>query len=141
MEASHGHLEAGVGGIAGLVATVRERFGALEADFQAHYRLDLRCVLYGPTADGVRRIKSLVDGLPSSALVWADEMGRWTRGDQFDALAVELLDCIHRDLLILARVPRSKVPKPLAIPRPWNPKPSKRKWIREWAAHATGRRR
>lgn len=44
-----------------------EYFEALEADFKAHYGIDLREALWGPNAVGSRYLLSLVKGLPAES--------------------------------------------------------------------------
>jgi len=55
------------GGIAGLRYAVDTFYGALEADFLRFYAVDLRAVLWGEHAWGVRRLVALVRGLPADS--------------------------------------------------------------------------
>lgn len=71
--------------------------------------------MWGPEVVGVRRLRSLVDGLPLSARVHEPEHGGWTRADHFAADQVEWTAAVYRAVL----APYVKtLPKPLTIPRP-----------------------
>lgn len=111
-----------------------EHFGAVEADFQSHYGLDLRTVLWGPARSGVRRILSLIRGLPADgATVRMLSTGGvpWSMTDELLATLIEVID--QGNQMYYSAHTRKGSPswKPIRIDRPTQseptrPKPQKR---------------
>lgn len=103
-------------------------FGAVEADFQSYYGLDLRDVLWGEHPMGVRRIVALVNGLPMQGAVFRDAAmhGKyWTTTEELLATLIEVTDLTNR-LLYGANAPKGKrVWDPLEIERPAKAKPER----------------
>jgi hypothetical protein len=102
---------------------MHEHFGAVEADFQTQYGLDLREVLWGRLRYGARRVWSLVSGLsPTGATARATVYdGRpWSNTDEFLATVIELLDHGNR-MYYGAHRPKSgaQVWDPIKVERPW----------------------
>lgn len=99
-----------------------EHFGAVEADFQSYYGLDLRQVLWGPMRYGVRRIRSLVSGLPhDSAVTRASLYGgqAWSNGDELLATLIEMTDHGNRMYFGAHTKKGTQVWDPVEINRPW----------------------
>lgn len=72
-----------------------EHFEAVEADFQSHYGLDLRDVLWGPQHVGVRRLNALVKGLPLQGVFFrtaATNGKSWTTTDELLSVLIEIVD-------------------------------------------------
>lgn len=102
---------------------MHEHFGAVEADFQTQYGLDLREVLWGHLRYGARRVWSLVSGLsPTGATARATmyDGNPWSTTDEFLATIIELLDHGNRMYYGTHR-PKSgsNVWDPVTVPRPW----------------------
>lgn len=96
-------------------------FGAVEADFQSHYGLDLREVLWGKRPTGVRRVLSLVNGLPMQGAVYrsaATNGQYWTTTEELLATLIELTDLTNRLFYGANSGKGSKVWEPLQINRP-----------------------
>jgi hypothetical protein len=104
---------------------MREHFGAVEADFQSHYGLDLRMVLWGPEPIGVRRVYALVSGLPLDGTAARSLLygGRaWSNTDELLATLVEMLDFNNR-MTFAANVKKgTRIWEPVEINRPSQPK-------------------
>ena len=101
---------------------MREHFGAVEADFQSYYGLDIREVLWGPKRFGARRLWSLVRGLPlDGAVVRAvSYVGRsWSVTDELLATLVELTDHGNRMYFGAHAKKTERVWEPVKIERPW----------------------
>ena len=113
------------GGIRGLERFLTENWEALEADFQAHYRIDLRRALWADRM-GVRRFGSLVRGLPVSARLYVKDTGGWTVNDHLTATVAEQVNLLTRVLSSSVNWKRPPDIKPLVIPRP-GPKADKPK--------------
>lgn len=106
---------------------VEEHFEALESDFQHYYGLDLRRVLYGEDAVGLRRLRALIGGLPPGSAVHrsVDPAGYgWRNTEEMLALIAQLID--HTNRLLFARTQKGQVPKPIHIKRPWERVPERR---------------
>ena len=104
------------GGIAGLVAFLREHGAALEADLQAHYGTPLSDLTTGRLS--WRRLKVLIDGLPRTS-----NMVHAIHGEDADWGIAEHLLALNYDAAQIANWQRSKDgstgrnrPKP--FPRP-----------------------
>jgi len=100
---------------------MRRHFGAVEADFQSHYGLDLREVLWGPRRFGVRRIHALAEGLPLSGATFraaATNGQQWTTTDELLAVLVELVDHSNRMYFSTHARKGQQVWKPIQIARP-----------------------
>jgi len=61
---------------------------------------------------------ALVRGLPSDALVWANESSSWSMQLELSAVSVELLHAVCRLLMQQGGAKRARLPEPLRIPRP-----------------------
>jgi hypothetical protein len=104
------------GGIAGLVAFLRQYGAAVEADLQHHYGLALTDLPAGRLT--WRRLKVLIDGLPRDS-----EMSRRVNGEAADWSTADHLLAITVDALQIANWQRSKDGatgrnRPSPIPRP-----------------------
>lgn len=111
----------------------------LEADFERHYRADLRRLCWGPNPTGVRRLLALIDGLPPDSAVHragADPDGHLAAlPEHWPAFGLELIDArlrlIITTLAALGGVKEKDLPdfgEPLRlIPRPAAPAHEKRK--------------
>lgn len=100
---------------------MQEHFGAVEADFQSYYRLDLRETLWGPQSIGVRRLWSLVNGLPPDGVVARAIFygGRaWSSADELLSTIVEFLDLHNRMYYTQHTKPGTAVWDPVKIERP-----------------------
>lgn len=98
-----------------------EHFGAVEADFQAHYGLDLRAVLWGTRPVGVRRLLALVDGLPTTGAMFRQVAfggQAWSMTDELLAALVELTDFGNRLTFQVNAKKGSRAWKPVTIHRP-----------------------
>lgn len=62
-----------------------------------------------------RRLLTLAQGLPQGSLLWGHE--GWTRETEFQALTIEFLDAVKRQIGVLANKKAAKK-KPIEIPRP-----------------------
>jgi hypothetical protein len=113
------------GGTASLGRYVEEHFEALEADFQRFYQLDLRRCLWGAEAVGLRRLRSLIAGLPteSATKFKPPDPKAWTRDQQLLALLAELVDYGNRNFIAAHTKKGSPQPKPIKIPRPGKQEP------------------
>lgn len=87
-------MEGDRGGILGLDALLRQRWDALEADFQQVYGIALAEAVWHETLT-LRRFAVLVRGLPASARVWADTNGGWTPTDHLLADVWEALHAVR----------------------------------------------
>lgn len=100
-----------------------EHFEAVEADFQAHYGIDLREALWGSRPIGVRRLLSLVNGLPVRGSVHRDlnSDGRdWSSIEELLATVIELLDFGNR-MRFAANVKQgTKIWEPIEVRRPYD---------------------
>jgi hypothetical protein len=98
-----------------------EHFEAVEADFQRYYGLDLREVLWGEARSGVRRILSLVNGLPMEGATFRATVtkGRsWSTTDELLATLIELTDFTNRILFSVNKKESTRVWDPIHISRP-----------------------
>lgn len=97
-----------------------KHFEAVEADFRSYYGLDLRAVCWGPDRFGVRRIRSLVRGLPvGGATSRIQTNGQaWTTTDELLASVVELIDHSNRMFFSANAKKGAQVWKPIHIARP-----------------------
>lgn len=96
-------------------------FEAVEADFQSHYGLDLREVLWGKTAAGVRRILALVRGLParSATARTISAAGRdWSSTEELLASLIEMTDLTNRLLHGAFTKKGTQSWKPIRVTRP-----------------------
>lgn len=96
-------------------------FGAVEADFQSHYGLDLRQALWGAPRTGVRRLLALVKGLPSdSATSRSVNTGGepWSMQDELLAALVEMVDQSNRMFFSAHAKEGTTVWDPVQIRRP-----------------------
>lgn len=96
-------------------------FEAVEADFQSHYGLDLREVLWGSRRLGVRRINALVEGLPLSGATFraaATNGVQWSTTDELLAVLVEMIDHSNRMYFAAHAKKGQGVWKPVQIARP-----------------------
>lgn len=92
-------------------------------------------MLYGAEAAGVRRIRNLIERLPSMSRVAG--LRGWTQTDDLLAANAELTHAVYR--AVLASIPTKhpkQLPKPLRIPRPWDKPKSKVSWMRDMARRA-----
>lgn len=102
---------------------MRDHFGAVEADFQSHYGLDLRQVLWGSSPYGVRRIHALVAGLPpTGAMIRAAATNGqpWSVTDDLLATVIEMIDHGNRMFFSANAKKGANVWKPITITRPVN---------------------
>jgi len=98
-----------------------EHFGAVEADFQSHYGMDLREVLWGDRAPGVRRVLSLVNGLPETSAMYREVAfsGKsWSTTDELLATLVEITDAGNLLFFSANSEKNAKGWDPVSIPRP-----------------------
>jgi hypothetical protein len=93
---------------------LQTRWGAIEADFQRYYGIDLR-VEFSDTP--LRRLWVLLDGLPNDAAVWRKEFA-WSVQDEMKATQLEQADMWFRNVCALLGAKRSSLPRALNIPRP-----------------------
>jgi hypothetical protein len=100
---------------------MRDHFGAVEADFQRYYDLDLREVLWGSRRYGARRLMSLVSGLPLEGAVARAVLygGRdWSNADELLATLVEMTDLGNRIAFVQNTKKGTKVWEPVRVDRP-----------------------
>lgn len=102
---------------------VDAHFGALEADFQRYYNLDLRRALWGEAAIGARRLINLIEWLPpESALARSCDPlyagTGWDNKTELLATIAELVDQHSRMFFIANSKKGTHPPKPIKIPRP-----------------------
>jgi hypothetical protein len=100
---------------------MHEHFEAVEADFQSHYGLDLRDVLWGPRPFGVRRVHALVNGLPIQGALFRTAItnGRsWTTTDELLATLIEITDHGNNMYYSTHSKPAAEKWKPIEIHRP-----------------------
>lgn len=98
-----------------------EHFEAVEADFQSHYGLDLRELLWGPSPCGVRRVLALVNGLPpdGATVRYSVYHGQqWSVTDELLAALIEEIDYGNRLYFSAHSKKNSQQPKPVKIRRP-----------------------
>jgi hypothetical protein len=110
-----------------------EHFGAVEADFQSHYGLDLRSVLWGPLRLGVRRVLSLVLGLPPTGALFraaVTDGKSWTTTDELLATVIEVLDQANGMYYSAHVKPGSQKWTPIEIHRPVTGAPPEEEPIR-----------
>ena len=117
------------GGIRSLRAVLTDRWGAVEADFQRYYQLDLRREIRG----SARRLWQLVSHLPQESATWRSK--GWTQQEELTAMQIEVT---HAGLLALAELKtkgKARLPRePLELQRPGEErKPSKVMSITEFA--------
>ena len=114
---------------------------------QATYGVDLREACYGPRRIGLRRLRSLIDGLPPQGALHraADPEGwDWRNDEELLATLIEMVDYGNR--LSWAAITRSsRIPDPMIqIRRPNMPvqvvKPKRKATYEETIAFFTGRR-
>lgn len=118
-----------------------EHFEAVEADFQAHYGVDLRDALWGPRPVGVRRLLSLINGLPLRGAVHREAAtdGRdWGTVEELLATVVELLDFGNRIRFASGARQGTKIWDPIEVRRPYDaekkaPEPPKKASMAELA--------
>jgi len=101
---------------------MRLHFEAVEADFQAHYGIDLRDALWGRRPMGARRLLSLVNGLPMRGPVHraiASDGRDWSTLEELLATVIEMLDFGNR--LMFASNVRQGTPvwDPIQVRRPY----------------------
>lgn len=98
-------------------------FEAVEADFQSHYGLDLRRALWGAEPLGVRRLLSLIRGLPPrGAVARTATNGRdWGTTEELLAAVVELTDLTNRLVYQAFSGKGAKKWKPVVVSRPTDP--------------------
>jgi hypothetical protein len=68
---------------------------------------------------GVRRLVSLVRGLPSTSAVFRSAEASWTNETELAAMQVELTHSLLRTTLAINSKKGAQLPDPLRIPRPW----------------------
>jgi len=101
-----------------------EHFGAVEADFQSHYGMDLREVLWGDRAPGVRRVLALVNGLPTTGAVFREvafDGKSWSMTDELLATLIEITDFGNKLLFQTNVKAGTKGWDPIVISRPRAP--------------------
>lgn len=99
---------------------MNEHWDAAEADFQRFYGLDLRRVCYGPSPLGTRRLKALVEGLPSESSLYRvlhPGAADWGHSEELLAILAELQDEANRMFYTVNW--RKAARKPIQLRRPW----------------------
>jgi hypothetical protein len=112
---------------------MREHFEAVEADFQSHYGIDLRDALWGPRPIGVRRLLSLINGLPIRGAMHREisSDGRdWSSIEELLATVIELLDFGNRMRFAASVKQGTEIWEPIEVRRPYDkekppPEPAK----------------
>ena len=97
-----------------------KHFGAVEADFQSEYGLDLRDSLWGEKKIGTRRLCALVLGVsPRGAIARAltTRGADWSTIEELLAVLVEQTDFANR-LFVQANAQDAKIWDPIKINRP-----------------------
>ena len=89
----------------------------MEADWLRTYGRDFRADLFGPDPMGARRLRALIEGLPTDAMFWRRVPG-WGTAEELAALDVEVGHSVVRVLLAAFSKKGHPIPKPLRIPRP-----------------------
>lgn len=74
----------------GVAAMLSGHWPAVEADWALHYHRDLLADCFGPAEIGVRKLRSLLEGLPPSSNL-AKSADWWSDEDELAATSVELL--------------------------------------------------
>ncbi len=100
---------------------ILEEFEALEADFQAHYGIDLRRALWGPIPLSARRLLALVKGLPPGSALHrsVDPEGYgWTNNEELLATLLEVTDLSNRMFYSANSGKNARQPVPLTVVRP-----------------------
>lgn len=85
---------------------------------------------------GVRKLQSLIEGLPSDSALARDinpntAGSDWGVAEELLALAVEVLDVGNRQFVIVNSKKGSPAPKPIKIPRPWDRKEKRKATLAE----------
>lgn len=99
---------------------ISQHFGALEADFQREYGLDLREVVFGPSPWGARRLWVRVKHLPPKSALAREinpEGAAWGNVEELLATLVEVVDWGNRNFHAVHSKRRTKI-TPIKIPRP-----------------------
>ena len=69
---------------------------------------------------GVRRLLSLIGGLPQTSAVWrAAHDDGWTQQDELLATIVDMLGMNNQLILAVNSKKGAKLPEPVRFPRPW----------------------
>ena len=68
---------------------------------------------------GVRRLASLVRGLPSTSALFRSADAAWTNETELAAMQVELTHSLLRTTIAINSKKGAQLPDPLRIPRPW----------------------
>ena len=101
-----------------------------------YYGIDLRDALWGtdwraPSTGkgwiGVRRLRSLIDGLPNDSAYFKLRNPEYAQFEKslphYAALTVEELDAQRSDFIQANSTKGFKRPEPMRLPRPWDPPP------------------
>ena len=68
---------------------------------------------------GVRRLASLVRGLPSTSALFRSADATWTNETELAAMQVELTHLLLRTTIAINSKKGAQLPEALRIPRPW----------------------
>jgi len=85
----------------------------------SEYGLDLRESLWGPKPLGVRRLLSLVGGLPRTSALTRSVNDNWTQEDELLATVVDIIGVGNHMFLQANTKEGTNIGNPVHYPRPW----------------------
>lgn len=109
------------GGSTGLGELILEHFDALEADLYRFYRLELPEILWGTPRISLRRLRSLIGGLPHESafgLALGAYTPGWGNAEELLALIAELTHDSNRLFVVANSRKGTAIPKRLELERP-----------------------
>ena len=83
------------------------------------YGLDLRESLWGSKPLGVRRLLSLISGLPRESALTRAATDEWTQEDELLATVVDIIGVSNHMFLQANSTKGTRLPEPVHYPRPW----------------------